>query len=145
MSPSQSGKPSLYTVIGGHGILQNFPYWFSGFLQLLDLFVIETDLALEPSRVFLLLELSVIMADPALDTTLECRRSFLLLEFSVIALNPTIDLALDCTLLNSCSLALALNAALAVFTLTLLRQATIKRVFGKQHQLSCYCSYLKKK
>jgi hypothetical protein len=80
MSPSQSGKPSLYAVIGGRGILQNFPYWFSGFLRLLGL--------------------SVIVTDHALDTVLECRRSFLLLELSVIMLDPMIILAIDRNLLK---------------------------------------------
>jgi hypothetical protein len=110
----QSGKPSLYVVIGGRGILQNFSYWFSDFLWLLGLSVTVTDPALERIRAFLLLELSVTATDPALD----CRWAFLLLELYVTATDLAIDLALDRTLLISCSLDLALNAALAIFMLT---------------------------
>jgi hypothetical protein len=80
MSPSQSAKPSLYAVISGRRILQNFPYWFSSFLRLLGLFVIATD--------------------PALNTAIKRRRAFLLLELSMIALDPTIILALDRNLLK---------------------------------------------
>jgi hypothetical protein len=90
MSHSQFGKPSLYAIIGGHGILPNFSYWFSGFLQLLGLSMIATDLytALERSRAFLLLEFSVIATDPTLNIALKRRQSFLLLELFVIALDP---------------------------------------------------------
>jgi hypothetical protein len=118
MSPSQSAKPSLYVVIGGRGILQNFQYWFSGFLWLLGLFVIAINPLLKRSPAFLLLELSVIAIDPALDTTIKRRQAFLLLEFFVIVFDPMIILALNRNLLKPCSLALALNAALAIFMLT---------------------------
>jgi hypothetical protein len=104
----------------------NFPYWFSGFLRLLGLSMIVIDpvldTALEHNRAFLLLELSVIATDPMLDTTIERRRAFLLLELSVIALDLTIILALGRNILKPCLLALALNAALAIFMLTFPRK-----------------------
>ena len=114
----QSGKPSLYDGIGGRGILQNFPYWFFDFLWLLGLTGTAIDPALDttPDHIwaFLLLKLTGTMTDPVLDTALDRIRAFLLLELSVTAT----DLALDRILLISYSLALALNAALAIFMLT---------------------------
>jgi hypothetical protein len=80
------------------------------------------DTALERSQAFLLLELSVIATDPMLDTAIERRRAFVLLELSVIAFNLTIILALGRNILKPYLLALALNAALAIFMLTFPRK-----------------------
>ena len=76
--------------------------------------------ALECSRAFLLLELYVVATDPVLDTAIERKWSFLLLELFVVVTDPAIILVLDRNLLNSCSLALVLNVALAIFMLTFL-------------------------
>jgi hypothetical protein len=111
----QYGKPSLYAVVGGRGILQNFSYWFSNFLRLLGHTGTATELALntvlDRVRAFLLLELTGTTTDHVLDTALDRIRAFTLLELSVIATDLAIDLALNCILLISYSLALALNAA----------------------------------
>jgi hypothetical protein len=74
-----------------------------------------TDLALNTTldhvHAFLLLELTGTTTDHALDITLDRIWAFILLELSVTVTDLATDLAFNCTLLISCSLALALNAA----------------------------------
>jgi hypothetical protein len=95
----RSRKPSLYAVIGGRGILQNFPYWFSDFLQLLGLIGAAIDptlsTALDRIQAILLLELTGTTTNLTLDTVFDCIRAFLLLKHSITATNLTINLAFD--------------------------------------------------
>ena len=81
--------------------------------------MVATEPTLERSRTFLPLELFVVATNPVLDIAIEHIRSFLLLKLFVVVTDLAIIFAFNRTLLNPCSLALVLNAALAIFILTL--------------------------